>query len=272
MPGLCRILASTLGIRASPESIRDLIGVHRVGFVIPEPGTRYPVYLVTRSSAPTYAEAFGALVTRQDGRPFFALVPTGRFLTDDLEGQMRSNGAVLIALADIMVVKDGRMITRADLRKLFSGLGALVPAGGLAPALDGVAIVRERAQPPRWLNLDDPTYRDLLAAADQYDVFADERQRCVRKGTNVETGVQRSRFRSVFAALNSRAPFDPNVAGPDLTAGKQIFQRARQTFDIKSDGASWKIFKTVLTEEGHAVYTFQPDPDVSFAFIFLPGE
>jgi hypothetical protein len=171
-----------------------------------------------------------------------------------------------------MVVKDGRMITRADLRKLFSGLGALVPAGGLAPALDGVAIVRERAQPPRWLNLDDPTYRDLLAAADQYDVFADERQRCVRKGTNVETGVQRSRFRSVFAALNSRAPFDPNVAGPDLTAGKQIFQRARQTFDIKSDGASWKIFKTVLTEEGHAVYTFQPDSDVSFAFIFLPGE
>jgi hypothetical protein len=171
-----------------------------------------------------------------------------------------------------LVVEDGRMIARADLRKLFSGLGALVPAGGLAPALGGVAIVRERAQPPRWLNLGDPTYRDLLAAADQYDVFADERQRCVRKGTKVETGVQRSRFRSVFAALNSRAPFDPNVAGPDLTAGKQIFQRARQTFDIKSDGASWKIFKTVLTEEGHAVYTFQPDPDVSFAFIFLPGE
>jgi hypothetical protein len=99
VPGLCRILASALGIRARPESIRDLIGIHLVGFFMPEPGIRYPVYLVARSSAQSYADAFGALVTRQDGRPFFALVPTGRFLTDNLEGQMRSNGAVLIALA-----------------------------------------------------------------------------------------------------------------------------------------------------------------------------
>jgi len=49
MPGLCRILASALSIRARPESVRDLIGVHLVGFFMPEPGIRYPVYLVARA-------------------------------------------------------------------------------------------------------------------------------------------------------------------------------------------------------------------------------
>jgi hypothetical protein len=255
-----------------PEGIRDLIGVHRVGSVIPEPGTRYPVYLVIRSSAPSYAEAFGALVARQGGRPFSAIVPTGRFLTDDLEQQMRSRGVAVIALADVLEAKAGRMVVRTDPQQLFSGLGAPVSAAGLAPALVGRAILRDRAQPPRWVDLDDAAYRNLLTAVDRYDVLADERQRSVWKGAKVETGVQRSHFRSINAALTCAGYYDPNVAGPELTAGKQIFQRARKSFDIKAGGSSWKIFKSIRTEEKHTVYTFQPDPDVSFAFIFLPHE
>jgi hypothetical protein len=127
---------------------------------MPEPGIRYQVYLVVRSSAPSYAEAFAALVARQAGRPFSAVVPTARFLTDDLEQQMRSRGVPVIALAEVLEMRDGRMVLRTDPQQLFSGLGAPVSAAGLAPALVARAILRDRARPPRWLELDDAAYRD----------------------------------------------------------------------------------------------------------------
>jgi hypothetical protein len=119
-------------------------------------------------------------------------------------------------------------------------------------------------------DLDEPRYQELLARACDYDIFADEKTRSVRKGGKVIENIPASYFRSIEAAVNSRRHFDPTVDGPELSSGKQIFQRARQSFDIKADGPSWKLFKTLRTEERQVVYALRPDSDVSFAFIFLP--
>jgi hypothetical protein len=68
-----------------------------------------------------------------------------------------------------------------------------------------------------------------LANADAYDVLADERTKAIRKGHSIKGKVPQSSFRSIEAAVKCLSYFDPNVEGPDLSAGKQIFQRARQS-------------------------------------------
>ena len=273
MMSLCKIIASTLGTRGSPESIRDLSGVHRIGSIIPEPGIRYPVYLVIRSNAQSYAEAFGALVGRQAGTPFSMLVPTGRFLTDQIEHEAQTRGVVILTLDDILILVDGRFACVADPATLFSDLGQR-PRGGFGTAGQTVAraLVCNGKSQARWQELDEKQYQALLADASSYDVFADEKTKTVRKEGSIRDKVPQSYFRLVEAAMRSRAHFDPTIAGPALDSGKQLFQRARQYFDIKSGASSWKMFKTVRTEERHAVYAFRPDSDLSFALIFLAAD
>jgi hypothetical protein len=272
MMSLCRIIASTLGTRGSPECIRDLSGVHRVGSIIPEPGIRYPVYLVIRSNTQSYAEAFGALVGRQAGTPFSMLVPTGRFLTDQIEHEAQTRGVVILTLEHILVLVDGHFACAADPESLFSDLGQRLGSFGVAGQTVARALVCNGKSQARWQQLDERQHQALLADASSYDIFADEKTKTVRKEGFIKEKIPQSYFRSVEAALRSRAHFDPTVAGPELGCGKQLFQRARQYFDIKSGASSWKIFKTVRTEERHAVYAFRPDSDVSFALIFLASD
>jgi hypothetical protein len=268
---LCRIIAPALQVLGIPEGIPDLHGVHRIGAIVPQPGIRYPVYFVIRSNARSYAEALGALVARQTGRPFSMLIPTSRFLTDDIEHQARTMGVNIVALADVMVLARDGLACAVDPATLFASVGQRTPpAFGAAGGVVARALVGDRASAPRPQDLDEPRYQELLARACDYDIFADEKTRSVRKGGKVIENIPVSHFRSIEAAVNSRRHFDPTVDGPELASGKQIFQRARQSFDIKADGPSWKIFKTIRTEEKHAVYSFRPDADVSFAFIFIP--
>src|ERR671919_1095348 len=266
---LCRLIALRLATRGSPERIRDLSGVHRVGSIIPGPGIRYPVYLVIRSNAQSYTEAFGALVGRQARTPFSMLVPTGRFLTDQIEHEAQTRGVVILTLDDILVLVDGRFACAVDPETLFSDLGQRPRGSFGAGQTVARALVCNGKSQARWQELDEKQYQALLADASSYDVFADEKTKTVRKKGFIKENIPQSYFRSIEAALCSRAHFDPTVAGPELVSGKQLFQRARQYFDIKSGASSWKMFKTVRTEERHSVYAFRPDPDVSFALIFL---
>jgi hypothetical protein len=274
MVRLCRIIASALTIRANPESIRNLIGVHRVGFIMPEPGIRYPAYLVTRSNSQSYAETLGALVASQGGKPFSMLVPTGRFLTEDMEREARTVGASIVVLADVTLLTDDRLSCRADPAALFSSLGQRTSA-----IFEGVgevvaqALVCNGESPPHWQDLDEPAYRALVADASSFDVFADEQTKTVQTGpvgarqTNTTTA---SHFSSVRLAVTKRGYFDPFQADPlERASAQQIFQRARRLFDPRIKGGSWRVFKTVQVE-GRFLYHFSPDPGTTFAFVFLP--
>jgi hypothetical protein len=274
MAGLCRMIASALGIRASPETLRDLIGVHRVGSVIPEPGIRYPIYLVIRSHAQSYAEVLGTLVTRHFNGPFSVLVPTARFLTEDVERQARTMGVSIIVLADVMLLAGDRLSCCADPATLFSSLGQRTPA-----IFDGVgemvarALVCDGKAPPRWQDLDEPAYRALVREASSFDIFADEQTKTVQTGligarqTNTATA---SHFSSIRSAVTKRGYFDPFQDDPhERASAQQIFQRARKLFDPRKKGGSWRLFKTIQGEE-RSLYHFSPDRGVSFAFVFLP--
>jgi hypothetical protein len=274
MMSLCRIIASTLGTRGSPERIRDLSGAHRVGSIIPEPGIRYPVYLVIRSNAQSYAEAFGALVGRQASTPFSMLIPTGRFLTDQIEHQAQTRGVLILTLTDVLVLVDGRFYCAVDPETLFSSLGQRPPSSfGAADEIVARALVCDGISPHRWRDLDEPAYRALLADANSFDVFADEQTKIVHKGpigarqTNTATA---SHFESIRLAVRKRGYFDPFEDDPcSRVSAQQIFQRARKLFDPRMGRGPWRLFKTIEGDE-RSLYHFSPDRGVSFAFVFLP--
>ena len=130
------------------------------------------------------------------------------------------------------------------------------------------------------VHLDEAGYRQLAESASDYEIFADERAASVTKRmpgqAEKETlaDIKASYFRIIRAAVEKRGYFDPAIEPPveSHVSGKQTFQRARQTIDIKASGngsSSWRLFKT-KKPENHAVYHFQPEPDCKFALIFLP--
>jgi hypothetical protein len=274
MMGLCRTLASVLGIRGSPEKIGDLSSVHRVGSITPGPGIRYPVYLVTRPDARSYAEVLGALIARHAGRPFSVLVPTARFLTDEIERQARPMGVSIVVLADVIVLTGDRVSCAADPAKLFASLGQRTPPFfDAADQLVAQAFVCDGISPHRWRDLDEAAYRALVADADSFDVFADEQTKIVHRGpigareTNTATA---SQFESIRLALRKRGYFDPFEHDPySRVSAQQIFQRARKLFDPRMGRGPWRLFKTIDGDE-RALYHFNPDRGVSFAFVFLP--
>jgi hypothetical protein len=268
---LCRCIASALQIYAKAEAIGTIADAYRVGTFIPEPGIKHPVFFVVRTSAQRYAEALDALRSRQEGAPFAVLVPTDRFIADDVVRSMRRARVTILALAEVIGLSNGRLAAVADPLQLFAGLEERPAASGRSPEIVARALVRDEGRPPRWVDLDQQSYEDLLAATDRYDVFADERGRIVRKRSGeCRENVQITHFRSIHAAVTKTGYFDPNTDGPDLASGKQTFQRARAIFDMKLGRSSYHLFPRIQTDEGHAVYRFSPDADVTFAFIFQP--
>jgi hypothetical protein len=155
---------------------------------------------------------------------------------------MRHAGVMVLALAEVIGQSNGRLAALADPLRLFAGLGQKPAPFGRSPEIVAHALVRDAGRPPRRVDLDQQRYEDLLATADQFDVFADERDRSVRKkSAEPRRDVQVSHFRSIRAAVTKTGYFDPNVDGPDLASGKQIFQRARAIFDMKSGKSSWRL-------------------------------
>jgi hypothetical protein len=72
----------------------------------------------------------------------------------------------------------------------------------------------------------------------------------------------------IRTAVERRSNYDPGTGDDDPDSAKQIFQRARQTIDLKV-GKAWMLFKTDIVDS-HATYRFDPDPSVTFALVFSP--
>lgn len=279
MAALCRNIANALELQGRPERLRDLAGAHRIGAALFAPGVRHPAFLVLRHSAPSYAEALSALVIRQNDAPFIMLTPTARFILEDVERQARNFGVILLPLADVLTVRNGRLAATDDPKRLFAGLGMRPsPALEAKAAIVAQGLICDGASSPAWRDLDEGQYRALVAEAHNYEVFADQKQRRVLKiGVKPRNAVADSWFSTIRAAVTCRGHYDPNIEGPDRSSAKQIFQRARSAFDIKTQAdrktrARWRIFKSVKHEEGHAVYAFRPDAGVSFGYLFLPQD
>jgi len=127
--------------------------------------------------------------------------------------------------------------------------------------------------------LDESAYRQLMAAAGDYHVFADGLTHEVRKKQGKKiirtTDIPASYFQVLRAVVDKRGYFDPAYDDPDPErfSGRQILQRARKTVDIKYRDAkgkmTWRLFKT-SKPANRAVYRFDPDADFPFALIFLP--
>ncbi len=270
---LGRSLAAALGVHPKVEAVSGLADTFRVGTFIPEPGIRYPIFFMTRTSGRAYAEALDALRSRQTDSGAAVLVPTERFLPDDAVQRLADRGVPVLVLSDVVGLADSGLATVIDPIRYFGGIGGRSPVGprSVSGEIVAQALVRDAGKPPSWLELHKRQLDDLRAAAGRYDVFADEANRTVsKKAGGIQPDIPLSYFGSIRAALTKRGHFDPNTEGPDMVSGKQTFQRARPVFDIKSGRSSWRIFPSVRTDEGHTVYSFRPDGDVSFAFVFLP--
>lgn len=270
---LCAALRSPLSLGGRIEAIAGLHRVYRTGSFVPQPGVRRAVYFVACCSDRAYSEACDALLGRAGEENFAILVPTDRFIGQDLTRQMASYGNPIVALQGLIDIgDDGQLIAAVPGPRLFADIGRRHLPGPAAPT----PIVARVRTHEGWQDLDEAAYGRLIDDVAQYDLVADERTRRVwkrldgRKQPKLTVGVQAGYFRMIYMAVDKVGYFDPSVAGPDdLQAGKQIFQRARQTIDIKHSvkPAKWRLFKSVKVER-HTEYQFQPDPDFRFALIF----
>ena len=270
---LCAAVGKALQVRTKVEALPSLRNVYRVGTFIPEPGLKHPVYLAARVGERAYAECLDALRANAGASSFAVLVPTETFISEEVQRRMASAGSPVIALADAVGLNaEGALAALVDPLKLFAGVGR----PGSAPVLlaaDVVAVAYVGAgRRAEWRSLDRPAYEELVASAEEYDVFADELMKTVSKGKGAArtcTGnLATPQFRLIYAALEKRGGYDPGTGDEDSAAAKQIFQRARKAFDMGS-GQSWALFKTEITEN-NAIYRFEPDVEMSFAFVFLP--
>lgn len=269
---LCKAVAKPLGIRGSPETIPDLADVARVGAVIPEPGMNYPVFLVIRQTFQSYCEAVGALAARNHGSPFGVLVPTDRFVTDCVERLCHDVRATIVPLESAISIVDDRLVAEPAARRLLAQIGVEPPRRGIGAdrTIVARALICDGASKAEWRSLDDDQYQQLVDSSGEYMIFADQRQRQVTKHGTAQK-VRYTHFDSIFCALNRRGQYRPEVHSPDMTSAKETFQRARQAFDPGSGKTGWRLFKTSRDDENRAIYLFEPDPGVSFAFVFLPG-
>ncbi|NQV47014.1 MAG: hypothetical protein HQ504_04450 [Rhodospirillaceae bacterium] len=271
MQALCNKIGTAMSLRGKPEKSSYFTNVHRVGSIILGPGIKYPAYLASRRSAQEYAEVLGAIAAQHNGSAFVMFVPTSQFLTDVIEHQARSLGVTILALADVLVVESGKIVTSRSPEHLFASLGQNSSAGfNDAGVIVARALVCDGTSDRQWVNLDEQGYQTLIAEKDNYDVFADQRQRSVWKAKTVKAKIQDSYFSTVLAAIKWRGYYDPIVHGPGLASDKQTFQNARRIFDPRTGKSPWRIFQSIKHEEGHTVYAFQPEAGVSFAYLFLP--
>ena len=266
---LCEALRRPLCTGGKVESFPGLRGVYRTGTFKPDPSTRHAVYFVARCDARDYAVALEALRSQQEGASFAVLAPTDRFISADTTRQMATLGIPIVALRGTIGADEAGQLTMSD-----DPLHVLGGTGRRTHMVSGPPVARVRTQ-DGWEDLDEPGYRRLVEAADEYDIVADEKARVVWKHGRSEDGIRASYFRMIRAAVERTGRFDPGVDGPDddQESGKQIFQRARQAIDVKyraDDGTTqWRLFKSVKFDK-HTEYLFQPDPGCCFALIFLP--
>lgn len=269
---LCEAIGKALQVRPSVAALPNLRGVYRVGAFIPEPGIKHTVYFLCRCGEREYAEALDGLRTHASGQTFAVLLPTERFLSEELRRQAVAAGVTLVPLVDAVGLDGAGLRALGDPLAIFSSVGrpSLTAAGAAVVAR---ALVRAAGGVAEWHDLDAAGYQRLVAAAASYDIFADELTKTVAKRQGRKRSrtpnVQASHFKMIRAAVAARANFDPETLDDDLSSGKQMFQRARKTFDIKH-GKSWTLIKTDKVDN-HAVYRFDPDASVSFALVFAPN-
>ena len=270
----CRSLNGLFGLKGAPEPISDVPGVFKVGYLASDRVSRQPVYLAIRSSGRAYSEAIASLAIRQAGVPFAIFVPTARLLTDQVERQAQQVSAKIVVLSDIVAIGSaGFTTTDQALSPLFDGRPVAGTALSLAGEIVARAIICDGDGKSRWQDLDESARQALREEAPRYNVFADELQLSIIRSNTDEKieQVPSSYFSAIRAAVTSVGRYDPNISGPDLTSSKQIFQRARAKFDVKLGASAWSIFQSVQHEDGQTVYSFDPRPGVTFAYVFLPG-
>ncbi|PID38741.1 MAG: hypothetical protein CSB49_04045 [Proteobacteria bacterium] len=279
---LCDSVARALQVRSRFEELDGLRGVFHVGTFIPEAGIRQPVFLVVRCSDSGYSEVLDALRSREERDAFAVLVPTDRFIADDVARQMSSMGIPLLQLDDVIGVDDGKLTALVDPLTYFGRIGQTGPGTTTtAPSVVVQALVCDGKGKPSWRNLDERQYRELVAAAGKYLIFADERSRTsARTKKNKREKKDKllaSYFQLLRACAEHRGYYDPAT---DLRFDgvfddpKQTLVRARQHIDVKvpQQGAKddYAIFKTRLVDR-HSVYEFEPTPGVAFALLFRPS-
>jgi hypothetical protein len=270
---LCHALNLVFELKGAPEPIPDVVGVVKVGYLDSDRVNRQPVYLATRSSGKAYGEAIASLAIRQGGVPLAILMPTARFLTDQVERRAQQVSAKVVVLCDVVAIGPAGFTTTAKREHLLFDDRTLggAASSGLAEIV-ARALICDGDGEPRWHDLNENEYKSLRSEASRYNVFADELRRSIIKpdSNTIVEQVRSSHFSTIRTAVTSVGRYDPNISGPDLTSSKQIFQRARAEFDVKLGASAWSIFQSVRHEEGHVVYSFAPRPGVSFAYVFLP--
>ncbi|MEO7730380.1 MAG: hypothetical protein ABIY55_05370 [Kofleriaceae bacterium] len=258
--------ALQIRVHVEPLAIR---GAYRVGTFVPEVGVTHAIYFLARRER-DYGEAVDALRTHAAGQTFAILVPTVRFIPEAVRRHTKDAGILLVSLEDCVgLAAEGRLHALVEPLKLFDRVGRVPSdtAADTAPApIVARALVRERDRAPRWHDLDAAAYERLAAGALRYDVFADELTKTVVKNARSNANVQAWQFKMIRAALEERADYDPGTGDNDGVAAKQMFQRARKTFDLRSSDG-WHIFPSAIVDS-HAVYRFAPIASVTFVFVF----
>jgi len=255
-------------------TVREIIGIpqaYQVGFFIPQPAIKHPVFFLTAASATQYAAMLEALRSRAEGGSFAVVTPTDRFIPPETVRQFRTMGVPIISLVDTVRLSPAVTLeATTNVLDLFATIGRRTAAR----VSSVTEVFADALTPQGWKSLTEKEYRDLASTAGIYQIFADERARtaCKLEGRQRRSakGIQPSFFRMLRKAAEASGRFDPNVNGltEEQLSGKQIFQRARQAIDLKRS-SGWVLFKTETVDD-HAEYLFQPDADVTFALIFLP--
>lgn len=264
-------LRSPLQISGTVRAIDGLPQAYQAGSYIPQPGTKHPVFFLAAASSRQYAVMLDALRSRAEGGFFAVIVPTDRFIAPETARQFRTMGVPIIALTDtIRLSPAGKLDSATNVLELFATIGRRTAAQvGSAAEVFAEVLTAEG-----WRSLTEQEYRNLASTAGAYQIFADERAKTASKPDGrrrkATTGIQPSYFRILRKAAEASGRFDPNVNGltDEQLSGKQIFQRARQIIDLRRP-SGWALFKTETVDD-HAEYLFRPDPDITFALIFLP--
>jgi hypothetical protein len=267
--GLAAAVAKALQIRSRFEPLSGIRDGFRIGYFVPEPEVKHAVYFLSRCGERDYSEGLDALRTHARGQTVAVLLPTDRFISENLRRQTTAVGIPLLALADsVGLSSDGSLRALVPPLQLFAGVGADEGTQSAATAHVAHALMRERGGAPTWRTLDEAGYHRLIGDPSAYDIVADELTKTVLKPKigKRTAHVPSWHFKAVRAALERRSYFDPGTGDDDGIAAKQMFQRARRIFDIKIDDR-WAIFPTERTDH-HAVYRFDPKSSVTFAFVF----
>ena len=268
--GLAAAVAKPLRIRPRFERLTAIRECFRFGTFVPEPGVQHTIYFLARCGERDYAEGLDALRTHARGQTLAVLLPTDRFISENVRRQAVAAGIPLLSLADsVGLSHDGSLRALVPPVQLFAGVGADDGSRSGAAAHIAHALLRERGRAPTWRALNQAAYERLIGDAAAYDIVADELTKTVikPKAHKRSEGVPSWHFKMIRAALEQRTHYDPGTGDDDGLAAKQMFQRARRIFDIKANDR-WAVFPTEM-RDNHAVYRFNPNTSVAFAFVFV---